>query len=104
MIIRLSKTVMPCLFLHVTIEPRVLQSNRHLAGEGFKRNEIAVADGQLTVAEVRLTTEGQPTRVAVMLRGAPAAASLKAAAGGVVVTLAAPLALKAGEALVITLA
>jgi uncharacterized protein (DUF608 family) len=68
-----------------------------------QRNEVAVVEGQLGVAQVRLVPGGQAQKVAVTLGGAPVQAKFQPAADGVLVTLATPVVVKAGDTLSITL-
>jgi hypothetical protein len=68
-----------------------------------QRNEVAVVEGQLGVAQIRLVPGGQAQKVAVTLGGAPVPANLQPAADGVLVTLATPVVVKAGDTLSITL-
>ena len=66
-----------------------------------QRNEIRVAEGRLPVTSVRLSPAAAVQQAGVTLAGANVAASLKAVDGGVLVTLASPVVVKAGDTLAI---
>ena len=70
---------------------------------GGQRNEVRVVEGRLPVATVRLSPPAAAGQAGVTLAGAKVPASLKAVEGGVLVTLASPIVVKAGDALVIAL-
>jgi len=71
---------------------------------GTQKNEIAVVEGQLAVAQLRLVPAGRAGKVTVVLGGAAVPAAFQAAADGVLITPATPLVVKAGETLAVTIA
>ena len=70
---------------------------------GGQRNTIRVVEGILNVSSVRLSPPGGARKASVTLGGAGVPASLKAVDGGVLVTLASSVVVKAGETLAIVL-
>ncbi|HEY3320835.1 MAG TPA: GH116 family glycosyl-hydrolase [Planctomycetota bacterium] len=69
---------------------------------GIQVNEVAVVTGHLPVAQLRLAVAAQAQKVAVTLGGAEVQAKFQPAAGGILVTLGAPVVIKAGETLAVT--
>jgi hypothetical protein len=68
-----------------------------------QQNEITVADGQFVVARLHLDAGAKVQRVRVTLGRKPVAATLQAAADGALVTLAEPVTIPKGEALIVNL-
>jgi non-lysosomal glucosylceramidase len=69
----------------------------------IQHNEIAVIEGQLGVAQLRLNPPGQPQKITVALDGAAVPASFQPTPEGVVVTLTTPVMVRSGQTLAIAI-
>ena len=68
-----------------------------------QRNEIAVADGQFAVAQLRLLPQAQPGKVTVTLGAAAVPATTQPAGDSVLINLTSPVVIKAGQTLAVVM-
>jgi uncharacterized protein (DUF608 family) len=102
-VLRFAPRLTPGDFRAFFCGPEGWGSLRQTRNQAAQTDQVAVVEGQLAVAQVRLVPDGRAGKVAVSLGGANVPGNLQAAADGVLVTLTTPVVVKAGETLTITI-
>ena len=103
-ILRFAPRITPNNFKDFFCSPEAWGSLRQTPDGRGQDNMVSVVDGQLAVAQLRLAVKEPPRTVKVARGEAVVEAKLQIEADHVLVTLATPLVLKAGEILAVSLA
>ena len=101
--LRFTPRLTPANFKAFFCGPEGWGSLRQNRGGGVQRNQVAVTEGTLAVATLRLASDGKPHAAAVTVAGVAVPCRLQANGEGVLVTLEQPVAIKAGQALEVVL-